>query len=97
MVHLVNLLLDNTGAPPNLWLEALKYVPYLLNHTYNSSIDGIPLEKLNGWQVDISTLLHFHWYQPVYYKDTSSKRGYPSNLWSCMAALLELLSMLGMT
>ena len=77
VVHLVNLLLDRTGAPPNLWLEALKYVCYLLNHTYNSSIDGIPLEKLNGRQVDISALLRFHWYQPVYYKNTSRK-AYPS-------------------
>ena len=57
---------------------ALKYVCYLLNHTYNSSIDGIPLEKLTGKQVDISALLRFHWYQPVYYKDTSSTKGYPS-------------------
>ena len=78
VVHLVNLLLDRTGAPPNLWLEALKYVCYLLNHTYNLSIDGIPLEKLTGKQVDISALLRFHWYQPVYYKDTSSTKRYPS-------------------
>ena len=52
VVHLVNLLMDCTGAPPNLWLEALKYVCFLLNHTYNANIDGIPLKKLTGQQVD---------------------------------------------
>ena len=78
VVHLVNLLMDRTGAPPNLWLEALKYVCFLLNHTYNANIDGIPLEKLTGQQVDISTLLRFHWYQPVYYKMPSSSKAYPS-------------------
>ena len=62
VVHLVNLLMDCTGAPPNLWLKALKYVCFLLNHTYNANIDVIPLEKLTGQQVDISTLLRFHWY-----------------------------------
>ena len=78
IVHLVNLLMDCTGAPPNLWLEALKYVSFLLNHTYNDSIDSILLEKLTGQQVDISTLLRFHWYQPVYYKMPLSSKAYPS-------------------
>ena len=70
--------MDRTGAPPNLWLEALKYVCFLLNHTYNANIDGIPLEKLTGQQVDISSLLRFHWYQPVYYKMPPSSKTYPS-------------------
>ena len=70
--------MDCTGAPPNLWLKAWKYVCYLLNHTYNNNIDGILLEKLTGKQVDISTLLRFHWYQPVYYKMPLSSKAYPS-------------------
>ena len=45
MVYLVNLFLDCTGAPPNLWLEALKYVCYLLDHTHNLPIDDISKEN----------------------------------------------------
>ena len=70
--------MDHTGAPSNLWLEVLKYVCFLLNHTYNASIDGIPLKNLTGQQVDISNLLRFHWYQLVYYKMPSSSKTYPS-------------------
>ena len=44
----------------------------------NASIDSIPFEKLNGQQVDIITLLRFHWYQPVYYKMPTSSKAYPS-------------------
>ena len=62
VVHLVILLLDHTGAPPNLWLEALKYVCYHLNHTYHLFIDGIPLEELTGKQVDISAQSHCIWH-----------------------------------
>jgi hypothetical protein len=63
-----NVLLDRTGAPPELWLEALRYVCFLLNHTFCDSIDSIPLEKLLGHTIDISILLPFHFYQEVYYK-----------------------------
>ena len=63
-----NILLDRTGAPPELWLEALRYVCFLLNHSYNSTIKDIPMNVLLGRTVDISVLLRFHWYQEVYYK-----------------------------
>jgi len=57
---LANILLDCTSAPPELWLESLKYVCFLLNHTYNESIDDVSMNKLLGSTVDISVLLHFH-------------------------------------
>jgi hypothetical protein len=53
---MVNVLMDRVGAPPNLWLQALQYVCFLLNHTYSDHINGIPLEKLTGQQIDISVL-----------------------------------------
>jgi hypothetical protein len=49
----------------------------LLNHTYNESIDDIPVNKLLGSTTDISVLLRFHWYQEVYYK--LEDNGFPSD------------------
>ena len=63
----VNRLLARTGAPDDTWLLATEYVCFLLNHTYNRSIGGIPLQHLLGHTIDISALLRFHFYQKVYY------------------------------
>jgi len=62
-----NRIMDRTGAPPCTWLLSLLYVCYLLNHTYNSSINGVPLTHLEGITVDISPLLRFHFWQKVLY------------------------------
>jgi hypothetical protein len=72
-----NRLLDRTGAPPTTWLLCLKYVCYLLNHTYNDNIKGVPLSHLTGVTVDISVLLRFHFWQKVYYKKSESS--FPSD------------------
>jgi hypothetical protein len=72
-----NRILDRTGAPPNTWLLCLKYVCYLLNHTYNDNIKGVPLTILTGIDVDISALLRFHFWQKVYYKKMDP--GFPSD------------------
>ena len=72
-----NRIMDWTGTPAFLWLEALKYTCYLLNHTICQSLDAIPMQLLTGSTPDISTLLQFHWYQYVYCaKDDAS---FPSN------------------
>ena len=63
-----NRILDRTGAPAYTWLLCLTYVCYLLNHTYNASIHGVPLTHLTGVTVDISPLLRFHFWEKVYYK-----------------------------
>jgi hypothetical protein len=34
-----NRILDCTGAPAHVWLLCIQYVCYLLNHTYNSTIN----------------------------------------------------------
>jgi hypothetical protein len=71
-----NRVMDCTGAPASTWLLCLLYVCYLLNHTYNTTIKGVPLNKLTGSTVDISPLLRFHFWQKVYYKQ--AKNTYPS-------------------
>ena len=63
-----NRVLDRSGAPPATWLLCLKYVCYLLNHTYNMTTKGVPLTHLTGTTVDISPLLRFHFWEKVYYK-----------------------------
>jgi hypothetical protein len=70
-------ILDRTGAPAHLWLLCLQYVCYLLNHTYNMSIDAIPLTKLLGSTLDNSPLLCFHFWKRVYYHQ--SQTSFPSN------------------
>jgi len=71
---LVNLLLNRTGAPAHCWLLALLYVCCVLNPTDIGSLGWCtPLEVLQGSTPDISSLLLFHFWEPVYYKvDDSS-------------------------
>jgi hypothetical protein len=64
--------------PAHLWLLCLQYVCYLLSHTYNMTIDAVPLTKLLGSTVDISPLLRFHFWERVYYHQ--SETSFPSNL-----------------
>ena len=60
--------MNRSGAPSNCWLLCLIYVCYLLNHIACSALDGkIPLLALTGITPDISTILLFTFYQPVFY------------------------------
>ena len=80
----VNTIIDRVGAPAYTWLLCLMYVCFLLNNVYNSTIRAVPIQKLNGSTNDISPLLRFYFYEPVYYKlddadfpsDSREKRGY---------------------
>src|SRR5687768_11416230 len=68
--RLTNTLLDRTGAPPSLWFLAMSYVCCILNHTVNASIGyAVPLTLLTGITQDISPLLQFEWYEPIYYRE----------------------------
>ena len=60
--------MNRSGAPANCWLLCLIYVCYLLNHIFCSALDGkIPLLALTGITPDISIILLFTFYQPVFY------------------------------
>ena len=65
--NITNRIMDRTGAPAYTWLLCLKYVCYLLNHTFNPLLNAVPLILLTGITVDISALLRFHFWQKVYY------------------------------
>jgi hypothetical protein len=60
------------------------YVCFLLNNTWCESIGDVPIRLSTGSTNDISPLLCFHFWEPVYYKvddsdflsDTREKRGH---------------------
>lgn len=71
--NLTQVIMDRFGVPPELWLLVMKYVCFILNHSWNEVIKGIPLERLHGSTVDISPILRFHFWQPVYVKVDDAK------------------------
>ena len=63
-----NTVMNRSGTPTNCWLLCLIYVCYLLNHIACTALDGkIPLLALTGITPDISIILLFTFYQPVFY------------------------------
>ena len=63
-----NTVMNRSGAPVNCWLLCLSYVCYLLNHIACTALDGkIPLLALTGITPDLSIILLFTFYQPVFY------------------------------
>ena len=66
--RLTNLAMDRSGCPESCWLLCLQYISVVLNCTACQSLGWqIPLTVLLGTTVDVSPLLRFHWYQPVFY------------------------------
>ena len=64
-----NTKLSCTGAPANTWLLCLLYVCCLLDCLACQSLQWCtPLEALEGSTPDISPLLRFSFWDPVYYK-----------------------------
>ena len=64
-----NTIIDCTCSPAYTWLLALAYVCFILNHAATGTIGWCtPLEVLTGSTPDISPLLRFQWWEPVYYK-----------------------------
>jgi hypothetical protein len=66
--RLCNTILDRSGAPAYTWLLCLMYVCFLLNNTWCEVVDDIPICMSTGSTNDISPLLCFHFWEPVYYK-----------------------------
>ena len=63
-------ILDRTGAPEFLWFFCMLYVAMLLNFTAAESIGWItPHQACFGVTPDISGLLQYTFYQPVYFSD----------------------------
>jgi hypothetical protein len=75
--HTTNILMDRTGTPAKFWLLCTLFVAYLFNHTSHSSnpANKTPIEMAFGYKPDVSALLAFRWWEPVYYMHDG---GYPS-------------------
>jgi hypothetical protein len=68
-VKFSNQMLDCMCAPPSLWLLCVLFIVYLINHLSSESLGWrTPIEAATGQQPDISALLAFCWYEPIYYK-----------------------------
>ena len=66
--RLSNTLMDRTGSPSKFWLLCLLYTVYVLNRLSTESLQWkTPMEAAFGQKPDISALLAFRWWEPVYY------------------------------
>ena len=94
--HISNRLLDRTGSPHSLWLLALKYTAFLLNHTSCPSLNNaIPLSYLTGTTPDISSLLQFHWYEKIYFHE--EEPSFPSESPECSSHFVGFAKNIGHT
>ena len=61
--------MNSSGCPPSTWLHCLQYVCVLLNHMSSPALDGLPpLQALTRQTPDISFLLYFPFWEPIYYR-----------------------------
>jgi hypothetical protein len=65
--QLCNTILDQTSAPTYCWLLCLMYVCFVLNNAFLEVIQSTPLCQAYGTDNDISPMLYFSFYEPVYY------------------------------
>ena len=69
-----NNVMNTSGCPACCWLRCLQYICIVLNHLASPTLQGIcPVQALEGTPPDISFLLHFSFYEPVYYRIDSSE------------------------
>ena len=69
-----NTVMNTSGCPACCWLLCLQYICVVLNHLASPTLQGIcPVQALEGTTPDISFMLHFSFYEPVYYRIDSSE------------------------
>ena len=72
--HYTNTVMNTSGCPACCWLLCLQYICVVLNHLASPILQGIcPVQALEGTTPDISFMLHFSFYDPVYYRIDSSE------------------------
>ena len=89
-----NIIMNRVNAPNHLWFLCLKYVVMVLNHLATPSLNNrTPIEKAFGVTPDLSGLLQFYFYQPVFYLDTN-KPSFPTSkeLLGYWVGLTEILN-----
>ena len=69
-----NTVMNTSGCPAFCWLLCLQYICVVLNHLASPTLQGIcPVQALQGTTPDVSFMLHFSFYEPVYYRIDSSE------------------------
>ena len=69
-----NTVMYTSGCPASCWLLCLQYICVVLNHLASPTLQGIcPVQALQGTSPDVSFILHFSFYEPVYYRIDSSE------------------------
>ena len=69
--------MSRTGAPADCWLLFMIHASYILNHLSCESLGGtVPLGMLYGVSPDISIILLYTFYQPVFF--ATHNQSYPS-------------------
>ena len=72
-----NIIMNRTGAPADCWLLCMIHASYILNHLSCEALAGnVPLGMLYGASPDISIILLYTFYQPVFY--ATHNQSYPS-------------------
>jgi hypothetical protein len=72
--------MDRSGCPPYIWFLSLSYVIFCLNHCVDPNLaDGTksPLQVATFLMADISPLLYFYFWQPVYFLVDESEQHFP--------------------
>ena len=68
-----NTVMNTSGCPACCWLLCLQYICVVLNHLASPTLQGIcPVKALQGTTPDVSFMVHFSFYEPVYYRIDSS-------------------------
>ena len=66
--------MNTSGCSACCWLLCLQYICVGLNHLASPTLQGIcPVQALEGTTPDVSFMLHFSFYEPVYYRIDSSE------------------------
>ena len=69
-----NTVMNTSGCPAFCCLLCLQYICVVLNHLASPTLQGIcPVQALQGTTPDVSFMLHFSFYEPVYYRIDSSE------------------------
>ena len=69
-----NTVMNTSGCAACCWLLCLQYICVVLNHMASPTLQAIcPVQALDGTTPDISFMLHFSFYEPVYYRIDSSE------------------------
>ena len=72
-----NTIMNRTGAPADCWFLCMIHASYIINHLSCEALDGnIPLGMLYDVSPDISILLLYTFYQPVFC--ATHNQSYPS-------------------